>query len=236
MKRILLLFIIAFNTLVAADCSRELTLLGREVQRDQQWVEAIFKEANCSARQLPSAKRIIDRLWSIKTGQVDLLSAATPLAERLEFARFSIPYDREQVVLIGLSDFVAATPINGLDDVLTKNITLIGPISGYFGPDWERLKSAFKSRKQLLDYSNWLPGASLLIRHPRSLMLITADAAEEAIARSPKKLAVHPVVLYQTDVVLMFSRKTVAEADIATLNEAIKRLQARRFVPTSAQD
>jgi polar amino acid transport system substrate-binding protein len=214
-----------------AQCSRELTMLERDVPSDTRWVDAIFHEAGCALKRLPNTERIIDRMWAIKTGRVDVLSAITPLPERAEYGWFSRPYDRERIVLLAHEAFAQRIRLNTLDDVALLKITVIGPQYGYYGPQWAAVREQLRQKNHLINYPNWRHGASVLLRNPNFLLLIPEDGGDEVIARSPHPLRKLSLIVYQTDVVLMFSRKTVSEADISVINSAIQRLQQRGFSP-----
>ncbi len=226
-----LLWLLLWTGVSAAQCSRELTMLERDVPRDTRWVDAIFHEAGCQLKRQPNAERIIDRMWAIKTGRVDALSAITPLPERAAYGFFSRPYDKERIVLLAHEAFAQRIQLNALSDVAQLGVTVIGPQYGFFGPQWATVREQLRKKDHLINYPNWRHGVSVLQRNPTFLLLIPEDSGDEAIAHSSRPLRKLPLIAYQTDVVLMFSRKTVNEADVAVINAAIQRLQQRGFSP-----
>ena len=122
---------------LAAACTRELSVMDRDVKLDQIWVDAIFSEAGCTIRHLPNAERIIDRHWALKTGQVDFLSAGTPLAERLAYSHFSAPYTQERIVLVAHKSLAQRLNLAAPEALLALGITVIGPHFGFFGDAWQ---------------------------------------------------------------------------------------------------
>jgi len=205
--------------------------MEREVSQDRIWVARVFAEAGCRLLVLPSAERILDRLWALKTGQIDFLSAGTPLPERSDYAWFSVPYGQEKIVLVVHQALAPTLKINSLSDLVDSQRTVIAPHFGYYGPDWDASKISLEQRGRLEIYKNWGKARGLLWRKPEHILLIVEDAALDVVAHPKPALVILPKALYQSDVVFMFSRATVTAVEVHLINAAITRLLARGIRP-----
>lgn len=224
----LFLWLLCLN--VGAQCTRTFTTFEREIAQDKIWVEQVFKEAQCPLKWYPRATRILDRIWAVKAGKVDFISASTPLPERRSFALFSRPYAREKIVVVTDRELAARLSIRKMQDLAELSVGVIGPHFGYYGPDWERTKAALLQQQRFIPYKTVRHADGLIQRHQEHVLIETDDAAAPLIARTPR-LVILPTVLFETDIVLMFSRKTVTEAEIEPINAAITRLLARGADP-----
>lgn len=216
---------------LAADCGRSYTTMTREVEHDSAWVEQVFAEAGCQLLVQPQAERILDRLWAVKTGEIDFISAATPLPERAEYAWFSLPYRQERVVVLAHAELAAHVQIDSMASLVRSGRPIIGPHFGYYGPDWERTKEQLLALDRFRAYKSWSSASGMLIRKPDHLLVIVDDAARDILAKSRVPMQQLPATLYQTDVVFLFSRKTVSAADVAHVDQAIQRLLQRGVQP-----
>ena len=213
---------------VDAACQREFKTMTREVERDSAWVQQVFAEAGCRLVMLPQAERILDRIWSMKIGEIDFISAATPLPDRLEFARFSIPYAQERVVVVAHQAVAEATRIERMADLIDSQRPVIGPHFGYYGPDWDGVKQQLQQAERFRAYKSWPSARGMLLRKPESLLIVVDDAAADIVADSPLPLVILPASLFESDIVFMFSRKTVSADDVELINAAIRRILARQ--------
>lgn len=214
-----------------ARCSREFRTMEREVDADRDWVLQVFAEAGCRLVVQPHAERMLDRLWSLKVGDIDFISAATPLPERSEYAWFSRPYAQERVVMVVHAALAPAIKVNAMTDLIDVPHAVIGPHFGYYGPDWPATKRALQQRHRFDAYQTWANARGKLLRRPNDILVIVDDAARDVIAESPLPLVILPSVLHQGDIVFLFSRKTVAADDVARIDAAIQRLLARGVRP-----
>ena len=219
---------------VEAACQREFKTMTREVERDSAWVQQVFAEAGCRLVILPQAERILDRIWSMKIGEIDFISAATPLPDRLEFAYFSIPYAQERVVVVAHQAVAEVTHIERMADLISSKRPVIGPHFGYYGPDWDGVKAQLQQAERFRAYKSWPSARGMLLRKPESLLLVVDDAATGIVNGSPLPLMILPATLFQADIVFMFSRKTVSADDVELINAAIQRLLARGVTVNTA--
>jgi polar amino acid transport system substrate-binding protein len=212
---------------LAAECRREFKTMEREVNEDRSWVAKVFAEAGCPLVVLPRAERIMDRLWFLKTGQIDFISAATPLPEREAFAWFSVPYAQEKIVMVVHQTLAEQITISHMTELTRLQRTIIGPHFGYYGPDWPETKKQLQAVNRFEAYNTWAKARGMLVRRPEHVLLIVEDAARDVVRHSKPALVVLPTPLYQAEIVFLFSRKTVSAADVALINAAISRLLAR---------
>ncbi|NQD35779.1 transporter substrate-binding domain-containing protein [Permianibacter sp. IMCC34836] len=217
---------------VQADCSREFKTMEREVNQDRIWVARVFAEAGCPLQVLPRAERMLDRFWSLKTGQIDFVSAATPLPERSEFAWFSLPYGREKIVMVTHKELAGQIRAKSMADLLSEQRTIIGPHFGYYGENWPEIKKQLQAVDRFEAYNNWAKARGMLLRNPDGILMIVEDAARDVVAHERPPLVILPVTLSESELVFMFSRKTVTEPEVALINAAITRLLARGITAT----
>ena len=211
-----------------AVCTREFKTMSREVPQDTAWVQQVFAEAGCPLTVLPQAERILDRIWSMKIGEIDFISAATPLPDRLEFARFSIPYTRERVMVVAHRAVAEASTLERMEDLVRSNRPVIGPHFGYYGPDWPAIKTQLQQADRFRAYKSWPSARGMLLRKPESLLVVVEDAANDIVKDSPLPLMILPQPMFEADIVFMFSRKTVSAEEVELINAAIRRILVRQ--------
>lgn len=232
MLRLCWLLVLCWAVGAQAVCTREFKTMSREVPQDTAWVQQVFAEAGCPLLVLPQAERILDRIWSMKIGEIDFISAATPVPDRLEFARFSIPYTRERVMVVAHGSVAEATRLVKMADLVTSNRTVIGPHFGYYGPDWPDIKQQLQQLDRFRAYKSWPSARGMLLRKPDALLVVVEDAAKDIVKQAPLPLIILPTPLFESDVVFMFSRKTVSADDVELINAAIRRILARQATAT----
>lgn len=211
-----------------AVCTREFKTMSREVPQDTAWVQQVFAEAGCRLVVLPQAERILDRIWSMKIGEIDFISAATPLPDRLEFARFSIPYTHERVMVVAHRAVAETSTLARMADLVRSNRQVIGPHFGYYGPDWPEVKAQLQREDRFRAYKSWPSARGMLLRKPESLLLVVEDAANDIVKNSPLPLMILPQPMFEAEIVFMFSRKTVSAEEVELINAAIRRILARQ--------
>lgn len=227
-----LVYLLLFSAISAhANCTREFKTMEREVNADRVWVARVFAEAGCPLLVLPRAERMLDRFWSLKTGQIDFVSAATPLPERLEFAWFSVPYGKERIVMVTHQALAAQIHVKSMPDLLSLQRPVIGPHFGYYGEAWPETKKQLQAAGKFTAYNNWAKARGMLLRQPDSILVIVEDAARDVVAHERPPLVILPESLSESELVFMFGKKTVTEAEVAVINAAIERLLARGIKP-----
>ena len=169
-----------------------------------------------------------DLLSKLRAGEIDMLLAATDLAERREYAWFSEPYRRELFAV-----FVRHEDLPELRDMSLKQMAehgkRIGLTSGYFyAPDINEMAYAGPLSRQFvaapfvdLNYWRLLDG---------TVDAILADpVAMSAFARRKgleNRISRHPKVIESGEVSLMFSRQSVDEDVVRRFNAALKQRHA----------
>jgi len=225
------LLVLFFSATVQAQCPRDYRSIDRGVVSEKVWLEQVFNEAGCRIVYVERPKHYTDWLWELKQGRIEVLSAITPLPERLEYGQFSIAYAQESVVVVASSSIAKTVHVKKIIDLLTLNLTVLGPSSGYYGQEWEPVKNELQRKGSLKTYGNWSEAGGLLQEKGNHVAILVDDAARHIVSRSRQKLEILPTALYQSDVVLMFSRKTVTAAEVEQFNAAIKRLLQRGVKP-----
>lgn len=164
-----------------------------------------------------------DLLSSLRSGDVDLLLAGTPLEERREYAWFSDPYRNETFAV-----FVRSEDREQLADMSIREIAeaghRIGLTSGYFYSD-EVNQMAYDG-----ELANRFLAAPVVDLNYWRLLDGTVDAIlADPIAMSAFKrrkgledrLAKHSVTIDSGQVSLMFSRASVDEDIVLRFNKAL---------------
>lgn len=225
----------------ANQCSKPITLAtgqwepysyydaqGRFTGIDADMVRAIFDEAGCTLVELGSmpASRNLTLFFR---GDIDMMTGASITAERGKRAWFSLPYRDETVGLFFLAD--GSNKFAGLrsfDDVLAQErLSVLAPRVGYYGPLYEKQMPALLEAKRLSQFIDFTQGMRMLAARRGHFMLGDAAAVEHAAARQGVKVQPLPFWLVESKVHLMFSRATVAQADVRRIDAAIERLQRR---------
>mgnify|MGYP006435915081 CR=1 FL=1 len=165
-------------------------------------------------------------LWSVKTGRLDMAMTANKTPERKVYARFSTPYlPYEAVLFVRASD---RTRYDGLRDFLRRGHTMTRVLSYTYGDENDALLKSDRYGGQV--YRTW--GVDESIRAVangrvdgtvgnRYTMLHAARTAGIRDAIRATK-----TVVQREPVHFMFSRETVSEATVASINDAIVKLKA----------
>ncbi|TJZ67135.1 substrate-binding periplasmic protein [Chitiniphilus eburneus] len=239
--KILPAFILAcvFPTFVWAACSKPLSVavedwppysqlntLGKPSGLDIELMEAIFKEAGCTLvfrEDIPRQRRHLMH----KEGQLDVLFAASPTPERRRFSWFTIAYRSETIGLFARSEEATRfASIRSFDNLLSGRISLLAPNSGWYGDDYARYLPDLKASGQLQHFETFDQGIRML--KARRADLILGDVG--AVFYEARYIAKLPVtqltfVPNQAPVHLMLSKASVPEADLRTIDAAIRRLE-----------
>ncbi len=194
---------------------------------DVELLQAIAAEAGCALRWDTTAKSGARILRGIEFGQIDVMVHASITPERERYALFSDSYRDEVIGLYALH----STPLPafaGLQGAFDAGLQLIGPSSGWYGPDYEALRRRWADANRLTPYKNAVNATRLLFATPKrgDLVLVDGDIFFTTVGRERlAEVRAFADVQYVTPTYFMFSRKTVSNADISRLNRAIRKLR-----------
>ena len=184
-------------------------------------VQLIFAEANIclNYRKMPSSARA---LLELKNGNIDFLYAASFSEERAKIATFSAPYRHETVRI-----FWRANGLEYLSSASLKSLFLSGLIVAT-----NRGSFIGKKADKILKMQNNAAVISVPTIEQRMMMLTHQRVdfiIEDEIAglyyihrEKIKDIKLHPHVIYQDDISLMFSRK-VSQQTITLINTVIEQ-------------
>lgn len=167
-------------------------------------------------------------LAELREGRVDMLLAATPVAERKAFAHFSAPYRRERFVVYTRPELEGRLRGKTLEEIAAEGLR-IGITSGYYyGEAVSKLafESEFSDRflsAPVPDLNYWrlLDGTvDAIIADPVALSAFVRRKGFEG------RFVRLPIEVSSGDVALMFSRASVDEALVRRFDEALVRRKA----------
>jgi len=184
-------------------------------------VKLIFAQANIclNYRKMPSSARA---LIELESGNIDFLYAASFSEERKKIAIFSSPYRYESVRIFWRAkgrEYLASAPL--------KSLFLSGLIVAT-----NRGSFVGENAEQVLNQQNNTAVISVPTIEQRMMMLIHQRVdfiIEDEIAglyyihrEKIKGIELHPHIIYQDDISLMFSRK-ISQQTINSINIAIQQ-------------
>ncbi|RED53540.1 amino acid ABC transporter substrate-binding protein (PAAT family) [Aestuariispira insulae] len=242
----LMLFLtgIASSPLVAADCSKKITIAwsewapyqfqndtGEPAGIDIDFIRAILDQAGCQYdfRKMPWKRVLVE----VKAGSVDLALGASKTAERETFARFSNPYRREYMVLFMRHNDIPLRPLSSLNEITRHSSMKIGVLRGsWYGAEFDRLQkndAVFQRQLHLnSDYIllfKWLAiGRMDVVVNDlyNGLSLIRLLAKEQVIG-------VHPLIVNDNYVHFMLSRASLSQKDLDLINATDAQLRLSGF-------
>jgi polar amino acid transport system substrate-binding protein len=219
-----------------AACSKTIVMIseewppykvGDELRRglDIELAEAIFKEAGCQLARGP-ALPTVRRLYQFEKGRFDLMLAASDLPERRRFARFSASYRYETVGLFALEkDATRFTDITSFEAIIKRQAGLLVPTIGWYGADYARNHDALKASGRLYTFGNMEQGVRMLAARRGEMIMGDTVGLQHQALLSDTPLRQLPFVVLHAPVHLMLSKASTTEADLASIDAAIARLE-----------
>ena len=230
-----------------AGCSKEFTIVyfnsepyhfdtpdGTVKGLDADILRDILSLAGCTSH---FTRMPLKRAFSaLEAGLVDIAMGASLTKEREAYARFSIPYRRELMVMFMRTDDLHAVPIRHLADVPDLKLYVGAHLGSWYGPEYAYLfaqNKAFRAQVvQSSDYENLY----------RALLAGRVDIVLDdifnghAILKHMGELAqadIHPVAVNDSVTHFMMSKNTVPESDVDQIDTAIRQYQASaRYIET----
>ena len=187
---------------------------------DVEIVETLFLELNICPRyiKMPSSVR---GLTELEKGNVDVLYAASFTKERAVIGIFSEPYRQENVRIFWRPPQNNTIKYKDLMALLTAN--LVGTINpgSYFGPIYD--KSLKTNNSWPLVYAPSIEQRMGMVDHNRVTFSIEDEIAGlYFLAQNKiKNIQLHPSSVYENQVSLLFSRKTVSQKQVTAINKVI---------------
>jgi polar amino acid transport system substrate-binding protein len=223
-----------------AECSKTLSISSSDyppyVYRDQagnwtgldvQLMQAIFKEADCSYKFAPlvAPRRMVDM---VSIGKTDVLLAASATPERRKANHFGIPYRQESVAFFALAKhFATYSDIQSFNALLAHSAPLLLPNAGWFGDEYARALPSLRASSRVVEFTYFDQGIRMLAAGRATFIM--SDMAAITHAARMQGVAVEPLpfTINNAPVHMMFSKLSVSQQDIDTLNAATQRLEQR---------
>lgn len=194
---------------------------------DLEMIQAVFKEAKCRLEIIAEVPRK-RRLAMFMAGELDMIPGSNDTAERREYAWFSKPYRLETVSLFTLpSNYPKYRDLDSFGAMLRRQVPLLVLNAGWFGAEYAQHSQALRDAKLSSSFETFGQGLTMLAKGRGDLIM--ADHATLLFEAAHQKMTIQalPFQASSAPVAMMFSKKSVAEADVLLLNEAIDRLEAR---------
>jgi polar amino acid transport system substrate-binding protein len=193
---------------------------------DIQIIENIFSQTNICLRflKMPSSSR---SLAELKKGAIDFIYGASFTHEREKYAIYSEPYRHETVRLFWKKAELSEYHNASLADLFTAKLRVATNRGAHIGGYGVAL-----TKKENEPYISNVPTIE------RRMKMLTFDRVdftlEDEVAgryylkTHPESLIeMHPFVVYQNEVSLLFSRKTISTRQVEKINSIIHRNKQR---------
>ncbi len=199
---------------------------GLPVGLDADLMRAIFKRAGCTLEFVPDMPNKRQAFY-MQSGQIDMQFDASEVKERHAYAWYSLPYRREIIGLFARKGESRRFPIKRLSELAVHDWQLLVPYHGWYGQALEDVLPKLRQQKLAYPYVSTSQGVEMLY-HRRADLL----AGDYYSLRYAAKLAglpdleTLPVTVNDNAVHLIFSKRTVTQADVAVIDAAIQKLEA----------
>lgn len=194
---------------------------------DAMLAKKILTQAGCQVRWHLAPMTGERILRSLQEGKFDVMIRASKTVKRQEYAYFSVPY-RDEVVGLFSRKQLELPPTFNIADALEQKLRLIGPVSGWYGEEFEKLRSKWKQERLYTAYPDAKRATELLFIEPSrgSLLLVDADIFYLHLGKERyKQVTLVGNNLHISPASLMFSHKSIDKSDLIAINQAILQLQ-----------
>jgi len=167
------------------------------------------------------------QLFMIKAGQLDVGLGVSKTPERETFAKFSIPYRQERVNLFMLKGHSDKYPLASLSS-LTKTNLKIGTEQGYYyGDEFDQLSEDPDFSTRFHEVEDVEENVSLLLKGKLHGLLADPHTMKSIVDRLNLngKIEQHPLLIYSSDIHFMFSKESVSDNTIKTINMVISDMK-----------
>lgn len=166
-------------------------------------------------------------LHYLKTGEMDVAMGASLSEERLRYAMFTQAYRQETVKLFVKNGHADELVLTSLADLATSKF-MIGIESGYYyGDEYQELMKTTEFQEHIIEVVDLEENVTLLLAGHIDGFLVD-PATIKAFAnkyRMKGEFEQHPLNIYQSDIHLMFSKKSVNPAVVNAIDQAITELK-----------
>jgi len=228
MKNILLSLCILMYCVNSIACETTLTLgLGNEWKpyyfeeqgqptgADIKYIKNILAEANICLAYF----KIKDSMRShveLEKGNIDFLAGASYTTDRDKFAQFSSPYRSENIRIFWIKNKYQHLTDSTLSDLIEAGLTGVSNRGSYLGSHYLDIMKHTSS----IHLVSTIGQRMMMLDHGHVDFAIEDEMAGLNYLRqhSLKNIVLHPFVVFQNEVSLMFSRKTVPKQVVDKIN------------------
>ncbi len=190
-------------------------------------MKAVFKKMGCDIKfQKTPWNRLL--LTVERKGSIHLVAGATKTAEREKWAYFSDSYRSEKRVIYMLKGNSAKYPLKSLEDIADSDLK-IGIVRGTSqGESFDRLMKKPEFAKHIIKVTRLEQNYTRLLK--KGLYGFISDSVSPVTELKEKgvfdKVEIHPLVVHESKVHLMFSKLTKKPADVENFNQSLKAIKA----------
>ncbi|WP_085297383.1 substrate-binding periplasmic protein [Cognaticolwellia mytili] len=166
-------------------------------------------------------------LHYLKTGEIDVAMGASISEERLRYAVFTQPYRKETIKLFVKTGSKDKIKLTTLSDI-SKSDYMIGAESGYYyGNEYQALMKAAEFREHIIEVNDIEENVTLLLKGHIDGFLVAPATAKAFSSKYQMKgeFEQHTLKIYQADIHIMFSKKSVKPEIIEVIDNAISELK-----------
>ena len=200
---------------------------GQVIGMDALLTQQILTQAGCQVRWHLTPMTGARILRSLQQGKFDVMIRASKTAERQQYAYFSKPYRHEIVALFSRKHLKLPATLS-MTDAFNQGLRLIGPASGWYGSEFEVLRTKWQQNELYTAYPDAARATELLFATPSRGDLLLVDA--DIFFRHLGKEQHDEVTLVGNNVLinpalLMFNQQSIEQTDLNAINQAILQLR-----------
>lgn len=169
-------------------------------------------------------------LLMIRNGEMDVAMGASKTKLREEYAYFTEPYRTESVNLFIRKGQLDKIKLNNLSDLIDSPYT-IGVEGGYYyGTEYQSLISDPNFQAHINEVVDLEQNVDMLLKGHLDGFLVDPITMKAFVEKYHlyDEFEAHPIAIYQADICIMLSKKTMTAQDLAKFNLAIKQLKENK--------
>ena len=166
-------------------------------------------------------------LHYVKTGEVDVAMGASKSINRERYALFTQPYRKETIKLYVRKGQAQSMALNTLAD-LSKSDYMMGTESGYYyGDEYKELMKTSEFQEHILEVVDIEENVTLLLKGHIDGFLVDPATIKAFTSKYQMhgEFEQHSLTIYQSDIHIMFSRKSVKPEMAQAIDNAISALK-----------
>lgn len=186
---------------------------------------AIISEVNLSVNytELPWKRH----LNYLKTGEMDIAMGASYTNERASYAYFTQAYRSELVNLYVRKNQASKIKLKSLNDLVSSPYKIGVEAGYYYGKNYQKLIKNDDFQQHIIELVNLEDSISLLLKGKLDGVLVDPITMSAFVDKYQlnDEFEAHEVIIYQDDISIMLSKKTMTRENLVRFNQAINRLK-----------